>query len=136
MMKGSSNRVVPPGETIGDELGEHRAELKMTRCQLVECGGLNEERPDGRIGDDGCTAGFARDERHLAHEITAGEAADAAIVAIRAAKQLLNESDLVSVRDGLANEFRASGALMGTPNQTEAVVAKLGKREPEFSDPT
>jgi enoyl-CoA hydratase/carnithine racemase len=55
--------------------------------------------------------------------------------AVRAAKQLLNDSGLIPVAEGLANEFRASAKLMGTPNQVEAVVARMQKREPAFSDP-
>jgi enoyl-CoA hydratase/carnithine racemase len=55
--------------------------------------------------------------------------------AVRAAKQLLNESGLVPLAEGLANEFNASAALMGTPNQVESVVARMQKRDPEFSDP-
>ena len=52
--------------------------------------------------------------------------------AIREAKRLLNASGLVSVREGLANEFAASARLMGGANQIEAVVAKMQKREPSF----
>lgn len=55
--------------------------------------------------------------------------------AVRAAKKLLNESALVPVSEGLANEFRASSALMGGKNQIEAVMAKLEKRRPDFVDP-
>jgi enoyl-CoA hydratase/carnithine racemase len=55
--------------------------------------------------------------------------------AVRAAKQLLNSSGLVSLREGLANEFQASAGLMGGANQLEAVVARLQKREPRFADP-
>jgi enoyl-CoA hydratase/carnithine racemase len=55
--------------------------------------------------------------------------------AVRAAKQLLNASALVPLREGLANEFLASAKLMGTDNQLEAVMARLQKREPEFADP-
>jgi len=55
--------------------------------------------------------------------------------AVRAAKLLLNESVRVPVAEGLANEFRATGGLMGTPNQIEAVVARLQKREAKFVDP-
>ena len=55
--------------------------------------------------------------------------------AVRAAKKLLNTSGLVPVAEGLANEFRASAALMGKKNQVEAVVAKLQKRTPHFDDP-
>jgi enoyl-CoA hydratase/carnithine racemase len=56
--------------------------------------------------------------------------------AIRVAKRLLNDSRLVPLSEGLANEFRASQELMGTPNQIEAVVARLQKREPDFADPS
>jgi len=56
--------------------------------------------------------------------------------AVRVAKRLLNDSALVSLPEGLANEFRASQELMGTPNQIEAVVARLQKREPDFTDPS
>ena len=55
--------------------------------------------------------------------------------AVRAAKKLLNESALVPVAEGLANEFRASAGLMGGANQIEAVVSRLQKRPPEFVDP-
>ncbi|MDJ0866173.1 MAG: crotonase/enoyl-CoA hydratase family protein [Myxococcota bacterium] len=55
--------------------------------------------------------------------------------AIREAKRLLNSSGLVPLREGLANEFSASARLMGTPNQIEAVVAKLERRPPRFADP-
>lgn len=55
--------------------------------------------------------------------------------AVRAAKRVLNASALVSVEQGLANEFEASAALMGTPNQIEAITAKLQRRAPEFADP-
>ena len=55
--------------------------------------------------------------------------------AVRAAKWLLNRSGLVSVSEGLADEFRCSARLMGGANQIEAVAAKLGKREPHFADP-
>jgi len=55
--------------------------------------------------------------------------------AIREAKKLLNASALVPLGEGLSNEFQASARLMGTPNQIEAVVAKLERREPRFQDP-
>jgi enoyl-CoA hydratase/carnithine racemase len=55
--------------------------------------------------------------------------------AVRAAKKLLNASGLVPVGEGLANEFEASAGLMGTPNQVEAAMARLQKREPVFADP-
>jgi enoyl-CoA hydratase/carnithine racemase len=55
--------------------------------------------------------------------------------AVRAAKKLLNESALVPLAEGLANEMSASAGLMGRPNQIEAVMAKLQKRAPDFADP-
>ena len=55
--------------------------------------------------------------------------------AVRAAKKLLNESALVPLAEGLANEMRASAGLMGGKNQIEAVMAKLERRTPQFQDP-
>ena len=55
--------------------------------------------------------------------------------AVRTAKKLLNASALVPLSEGLANEFRATAGLMGTPNQIEAVVARLERRSPNFTDP-
>jgi enoyl-CoA hydratase/carnithine racemase len=55
--------------------------------------------------------------------------------AIRAAKKLLNASGLVPLADGLANEMAASGALMGSKNQIEAVMSKLEQRTARFEDP-
>ncbi|MGB1140464.1 MAG: crotonase/enoyl-CoA hydratase family protein [Halioglobus sp.] len=52
--------------------------------------------------------------------------------ALRAAKQLLNQSALVSVADGLAHEAAVTSRLLGTPNQLEAVGAQLEGREPDF----
>jgi enoyl-CoA hydratase/carnithine racemase len=54
--------------------------------------------------------------------------------AVRAAKKLLNDSALVPLREGLANEFGATAGLMGGSNQIEAVMAKLERREPQFQD--
>jgi enoyl-CoA hydratase/carnithine racemase len=55
--------------------------------------------------------------------------------AIRAIKRLLNQSALVPLAEGLAMEFECSGALMGTPNQMEAIGASFEKREPVFQEP-
>lgn len=54
--------------------------------------------------------------------------------AIRAAKKLLNRSGLVPLAEGLADEMAASGGLMGTKNQVEAVMSKLEKRSANFED--
>jgi enoyl-CoA hydratase/carnithine racemase len=55
--------------------------------------------------------------------------------AIRAAKQLLDAAVAGTEADGLALEARTQGALIGRPNQVEAVRANLEKREPRFRDP-
>jgi enoyl-CoA hydratase/carnithine racemase len=55
--------------------------------------------------------------------------------AVRVAKRVLNQSGVVSPAEGLANEVTASASLIGIPNQMEAVMARLEKREPSFDDP-
>lgn len=55
--------------------------------------------------------------------------------AIRAGKQLLNESGLVSQEEGLRLEERLQLGLIGSPNQREAVQANMEKRAPRFRDP-
>ena len=55
--------------------------------------------------------------------------------AIRAAKQLLNQSGLVSQEQQFQDEARMMGTLIGSPNQQEAVLAFFEKRSPIFADP-
>ena len=55
--------------------------------------------------------------------------------AIRAAKQLLNNSMTATIRQGLLAESDCSRALMGTPNQIEAIMSGFEGREPLFIDP-
>jgi len=55
--------------------------------------------------------------------------------AIGKAKQMLNNSALVSVREGLAEESACSRQLMGTANQLEAVMSTFEKRDPRFTNP-
>lgn len=54
--------------------------------------------------------------------------------AIRADKKLLNASGLVSVAEGLKLEADLQRAVIGRPNQAEAVLSNLEKRAPNFSD--
>jgi enoyl-CoA hydratase/carnithine racemase len=56
--------------------------------------------------------------------------------AIQAAKQLLNQSGLVSQEQQFQDEARIMGSLIGSPNQVEAVTAYFEKRPPVFADPT
>jgi enoyl-CoA hydratase/carnithine racemase len=56
--------------------------------------------------------------------------------AVRAGKQLLNESGLVSLEEGLRLEERLQLGLIGSPNQVEAVQANMEKRAARFRDPS
>jgi enoyl-CoA hydratase/carnithine racemase len=54
--------------------------------------------------------------------------------AIRSGKKLLNASRLLNVEEGLKLEADLQRAIIGQPNQVEAVKSNLEKREPRFSD--
>jgi enoyl-CoA hydratase/carnithine racemase len=53
--------------------------------------------------------------------------------AIRASKRLLNEANVISPAEGLLMESREQDAIIGTPNQIEAVMAEMEKRSPNFA---
>ena len=55
--------------------------------------------------------------------------------AIRAGKKLLNASRMVSVEAGFKMEAQLQTSLLGSPNQVEAVMANMAKRDPKFQDP-
>ncbi len=75
-----------------------------------------------RVADDPKAAAM-----ELAREI-AGKSPDA----IRAAKRLLNASGSVPIAEQFADERAEIGALIGSPNQVEAVMAGFEKRDPQF----
>ncbi|MEO8812295.1 MAG: crotonase/enoyl-CoA hydratase family protein [Caulobacteraceae bacterium] len=54
--------------------------------------------------------------------------------AIRASKRLLNAAVTADPASGFLDETREQLALIGSPNQVEAVLANLQKRAPVFSD--
>jgi enoyl-CoA hydratase/carnithine racemase len=54
--------------------------------------------------------------------------------AIRAAKRLLDLAGRVSLEAGFAAEQEEIRALIGSPNQVEAVTARFAKRDPAFGD--
>ena len=64
----------------------------------------------------------------------ARELAGKSPAALKGAKRLLNQSGTVSVADQFADERTTIGALIGSPNQVEAVTAYFEKREPVFTD--
>jgi enoyl-CoA hydratase/carnithine racemase len=55
--------------------------------------------------------------------------------AIRAAKRLLDLAGRVDLDTGFAAEQKEIGALIGSPNQAEAVAAEFERRPPAFADP-
>ncbi len=74
------------------------------------------------------------DPRAAALELARGIAARSPH-AIRAAKRLLDLAGRVDLAAGFAAEQKEIGALIGSPNQVEAVAAEFGKRPPDFADP-
>ncbi len=66
----------------------------------------------------------------LARDI-AGKSPDA----VRAAKQLFEQSPRLPFDQALALEASLQAKLMGSPNQMEAVMSGMQKRPPNFSDP-
>ena len=63
----------------------------------------------------------------------AAEIADRNPAAIRAAKRLLNNAPFESAAETLLAESVEQDAIIGSPNQVEAVMANLEQREPKFS---
>jgi enoyl-CoA hydratase/carnithine racemase len=55
--------------------------------------------------------------------------------AIRVGKRLLDETRHLNSSTGLALEAKLQSMLIGSPNQLEAVMANMQKREPNFNDP-
>jgi enoyl-CoA hydratase/carnithine racemase len=94
----------------------------------------------GRIfsGEEALRLGFATrvsadplaEALQMAHEI-AGKSPDA----IRAGKRLLNASLSQSAAELLLAESVEQKALIGSPNQVEAVKANIERRAPRFSAP-
>jgi enoyl-CoA hydratase/carnithine racemase len=55
--------------------------------------------------------------------------------AIRAGKRILNEAVVTDPRSGLIQETVEQVALIGSPNQVEAVMSNMQKREANYADP-
>ena len=62
----------------------------------------------------------------------AAEIAGKSPQAIRAGKRLLELAGRVPLQEGFANEFKEISALIGSPDQVEAVTAFFEKRDPVF----
>jgi enoyl-CoA hydratase/carnithine racemase len=74
------------------------------------------------------------DDPRAAALATARELAAKSPNAIRAAKRLLNLASTSDAATGLMAESVEQQALIGSPNQLEAVMANLAKREARFAD--
>jgi enoyl-CoA hydratase/carnithine racemase len=111
----------------------------QTLRRLVRLDVAKELTFTGRVllGDEAVALGLAthasetpRDEAMaLAREIAAKSPE-----AIRAAKQLFNQSGVVSPAEGLRLEALLQRSLLGSTNQLEAVQAAMEKREASFKD--
>ncbi|MFJ9122995.1 crotonase/enoyl-CoA hydratase family protein [Streptomyces sp. NPDC102340] len=83
-----------------------------------------------RIGLATCTA----DDPVAAALETAGRIAAQSPLAVRASKRLLDLAGRTDLATGFAEEQKEIGALIGSPNQVEAVAARFEKRAPRFTD--
>jgi enoyl-CoA hydratase/carnithine racemase len=94
----------------------------------------------GRVvrGEEAVTLGLATrvdpDPRRAALEL-ARNIAGRSPHAIRAAKRLLDLAGRVDLETGFAAEQKEIDALIGSPNQAEAVAAEFEQRPPLFTDP-
>lgn len=109
----------------------------QTLRRLVRLDVLKELTFTGRVlsGAEAQTLGLVtricEDPRKEALEV-AREIAQKSPDAIRASKKLLNESGLTTLDEGLALEAQLQKALLGSPNQMEAVLANFEKRAANF----
>jgi len=74
------------------------------------------------------------DDPHAAAMQLAEEIAQKSPDAVRANKQLFEQSWHADASTGLELEATLQTALIGSPNQVEAIVANFEKRSPEFKD--
>jgi enoyl-CoA hydratase/carnithine racemase len=112
----------------------------QTLRRLVRLDVAKELTFTGRIvsGTEAAALGLATHVSDSPHEAAlelAREIASKSPSAIRAGKQLLDASGVVDVETGLRLEEQLQSALLGKPDQIEAVRANAEKREPRFSDP-
>jgi len=113
--------------------------LTQTLPDLVRLDVAKELTLSGRVFDAaealqlGLVTRTAEDPLAVAFDIARGIAARSPH-AIRASKRLLNESWRADARTGLGLEEELQLALLGSPNQIEAVNAALQKRDANFAD--
>lgn len=116
----------------------------MTGTQaLIDIVGLDKAKEllwTGRMveGPEAVEMGLATrvsDDPHAEAIVLAREIAGRSPHAIRAGKRLMNSARHVDLKTAFANEAHEMAALIGSPNQVEAVQAYFEKRDPAFADP-
>lgn len=91
---------------------------------------------------DGATAASLGLVTHVSEDPVADATALATEIAgrnpeaVRGAKALLNAAGSRPLQESLVDESRRMAALIGSPNQVEAVMAEMEGRPPRFTDPT
>jgi enoyl-CoA hydratase/carnithine racemase len=111
----------------------------VTLARLVGLDVAKELTFTGRqiLGDEAVRLGVATrvcDDPRAEAMATAREIASKSPAAVRAAKRLLNQTHSTPLADQLAAERTEIGRLIGTPNQIEAVMANMEKRDPVFRE--
>lgn len=74
------------------------------------------------------------DDPLAAARAVARDCAERSPEAIRGIKRLVNEAWSLSEKEALALEARIQVGLLGSPNQREAVLSNMQRRQPEFAD--
>lgn len=90
------------------------------------------------LGDEAVTLGLATQTSIEPLEAALALAKEIALKspdAIRAAKRLLDGAGRVDLATGLSHEATEQKAVLGSPNQMEAVMAAMQRRAPSFRDP-
>jgi enoyl-CoA hydratase/carnithine racemase len=142
---GADLRYVAPGTRLGLVESKWGLVPDMAGTQLMRSLAredvVRELTYTGRIfsAEDALAYGFAtrvvanpRNEALATAREIAGRSPDA----IRAAKRLLNQAVGFGALSALATETDEQRALIGSPNQVEAVRANLDNRTPRFAAPT
>jgi enoyl-CoA hydratase/carnithine racemase len=89
---------------------------------------------DGREADALGLVTHLSDTPHADAMALAAEIASRNPHGVRGAKALFNRMFTEGVAEQFADERRVIGALIGTPNQVEAITANLENRPPKFAD--
>ncbi len=118
-------------DMAGTQLMRHLVREDIVR-ELTYTGRIFSGEEAGRIGFATSVCADPRAEALAVAREIAGKNPHA----VRASKRILNNAVLTDPGTGLLQETEEQVALIGSPNQVEAVMANLQKRDPVFSDVT